>query len=48
MKVEEILKLIKKGTEEIIPEEELIKKLQKSEKTGKPLRVKYGIDPTNY
>ena len=48
MKIDEILKNIKKGTEEIIPEDELIKKLQKSEKTGKPLRIKYGIDPTNY
>lgn len=38
--------LIKRGVEEIIPEESLLKKLQKSEKSGKPLRVKYGIDPT--
>ena len=42
------LKVIRKGVEEIIPEEELIKKLDKSAKTGKPLRVKYGIDPTGY
>ena len=48
MNIEQIMKIIKKGVEEIIPENELIKKLQKSEKTGKPLRVKYGIDPTNY
>ena len=48
MSFEDNLKMIKKGVEEIIPEEELIKKLKKSEKTGKPLRVKYGIDPTNY
>jgi len=43
MKFEHELKLIRKGVEEIIPEEELIKKLEKSGKTGKSLRVKYGI-----
>lgn len=48
MKFEHELKVIRKGVEEIIPEEELIKKLVKSEKTGKPLRIKYGIDPTGY
>ena len=48
MNLEEKLKLIKKGTEEITPLDELIKKIEKSEKTGKPLRVKYGIDPTGY
>jgi tyrosyl-tRNA synthetase len=48
MNFEHELKVIRKGVEEIIPEEELIKKLEKSAKTGKPLRVKYGIDPTGY
>jgi tyrosyl-tRNA synthetase len=48
MTIEEQLKLIKKGTEEIIPIDELVTKLKKSEQTGKPLRIKYGIDPTNY
>lgn len=48
MKFEHELKVIRKGVEEIIPEEELIKKLEKSAKTGKPLRIKYGIDPTGY
>jgi len=37
------LKIIKQRVEEIVPEEELIAKLNKSKKTGKPLRVKYGI-----
>ncbi|MFA7057559.1 MAG: tyrosine--tRNA ligase [Candidatus Cloacimonadales bacterium] len=46
MKIEEQLKLLKKGTEEIVPEEQLLAKLKKSAKTGKPLRIKYGIDPT--
>ena len=48
MTLESKLQIIKKNTEEILPEDELIKKLIKSEKTGKPLRIKYGIDPTNY
>ncbi len=46
--VQDQLKMIKKGVEEIIPEDELIKKIEKSIKTDKPLRVKYGIDPTGY
>jgi tyrosyl-tRNA synthetase len=46
MKFAEEMKLIRQGVEEIIPEDELLKKLEKSEKTGKPLRIKYGIDPT--
>ncbi len=44
--VEEQLKVITRGVEKIVPEEELKQKLQKSYETGKPLRVKYGIDPT--
>jgi tyrosyl-tRNA synthetase len=44
--VEEQLALIRRGAEQITPADELIKKLQRSVRTGKPLRVKYGIDPT--
>jgi tyrosyl-tRNA synthetase len=44
--LEEQLTLIKRGAEEVIPEAELRQKLERSLKTGKPLRVKYGIDPT--
>jgi tyrosyl-tRNA synthetase len=44
--VEEQLALIRRGAEQIVPEDELRKKLQRSVQTGKPLRVKYGIDPT--
>ena len=40
--IETSLKLIRRGSEEIINEEELIAKLSK----GKPLRVKAGFDPT--
>src|SRR3954468_23587545 len=44
--VEEQLPLIRRGVEQIVPEAELVKKLEHSVATGKPLRVKYGIDPT--
>ena len=38
--------LILRGTEEIIPMEELEKKLEKSSKNNKPLKVKCGCDPS--
>lgn len=38
--------LLKRGTEEIIPETEFKAKLEKSEKTGVPLVIKAGFDPT--
>jgi len=44
--VEEQLRVIRRGTAEIFPEEELIEKLKKSREENRPLRVKYGIDPT--
>ncbi|NOX53558.1 MAG: tyrosine--tRNA ligase [Planctomycetes bacterium] len=44
--VEEQLAIIRRGTEKIVPEEELVEKLRKSYETNTPLRVKYGIDPT--
>src|SRR5215475_3679957 len=40
------LDIIRGGTEQIEPADGLRKKLEKCLKTGKPLRVKYGIDPT--
>ena len=44
--VDEQLAIIRRGVEKIVPEEELAGKLAKSRETGKPLRIKYGIDPT--
>ncbi len=44
--VAEQLAYLKKGIAEIIPEAELTAKLEKSLKTGKPLRVYLGVDPT--
>jgi tyrosyl-tRNA synthetase len=40
------LELLKARTAEVIPEEELLKKLERSQRTGEPLRVKLGIDPS--
>jgi tyrosyl-tRNA synthetase len=44
--VAEQLEMIRHGAEQIVPEAELVRKLERSVQTGKPLRVKYGIDPT--
>ncbi len=44
--INEQLDIIKKGTEELISEEELIAKLERAQKTGEPIRVKQGFDPT--
>jgi tyrosyl-tRNA synthetase len=44
--IKEQMDLIKRGASEIIPEEELIKKLEKSIKEGKALIVKLGCDPS--
>jgi tyrosyl-tRNA synthetase len=44
--VDEQLTYLKKGVAEIIREAELHTKLEKSRATGKPLRVKLGMDPT--
>ena len=38
--------VIKRGTSEIIPEEDLVKKLERSIKTKKPLNIKLGCDPS--
>ena len=44
--VKEQMALIQRGVEEIIPEEELINKLEKSRETNTPLIVKLGCDPS--
>ncbi|HEV3145480.1 MAG TPA: tyrosine--tRNA ligase, partial [Gemmataceae bacterium] len=44
--VAEQLALIRRGADQIEPFEELQRKLERSLQTRKPLRVKYGIDPT--
>ncbi len=44
--VQEQMDIIRRGASEIIPEEELVKKLEKSSVEGKPLNIKLGCDPT--
>ena len=46
MDLSEEMRLIKRGTKEIITEEELEKKLINSKKTKKPLVIKQGFDPS--
>ena len=46
MTIDEQLAYLTKGAEETIRVEELKAKLERSAKTGKPLRVKAGFDPT--
>ena len=48
MSFEAELKVIKRAVDEIIPLEDLLAKLESSAKTGTPLRIKFGIDPTGY
>jgi len=40
------MEIIRRGTEQILPEDELIAKLERSVKTSTPLRIKQGFDPT--
>jgi tyrosyl-tRNA synthetase len=47
MSAEQDLKLILKGVEEAIPEKELKDKLEESKKSGRPLRIKLGVDPSS-
>ncbi len=46
MTIKEQLKYLLRGSVELISEEELNKKLEKSKSTGVPLKVKAGFDPT--
>ncbi|AJC21124.1 tyrosine--tRNA ligase [Pandoraea pulmonicola] len=40
------LAIAKRGCDELLVEEEFLQKLARSEATGKPLRIKLGLDPT--
>jgi tyrosyl-tRNA synthetase len=46
MTIDEQIEFIKKGAVDVIREEDLRAKLESSAKTGRPLRVKLGADPT--
>ena len=45
-RVREALSISLRGTDELIPQDEWIQKLAKSEATKTPLRIKLGLDPT--
>ncbi len=45
-RVREALAVTQRGCEELIPQEDWLKKLARSEATGVPLRIKLGLDPT--
>ena len=38
--------ITRRGAEQLLPEADWLKKLQRSESTGVPLRIKFGMDPT--
>ncbi|MFJ1245011.1 tyrosine--tRNA ligase, partial [Bacillus amyloliquefaciens] len=44
--VERQLAILRRGAMEIIPEEDLRRKLERFVVTGKPLKVKLGLDPS--
>lgn len=44
--VEEALRIVKRGCDELLVESEFAGKLARSYATGKPLRIKLGLDPT--
>jgi len=45
-RVHEALAVSLRGCDELIPQDDWVKKLARSEATGKPLRIKLGLDPT--
>lgn len=47
MTPEEQLQLLTAGTAKVLSEKELLEKLRDSAKTGRPLRIKLGLDPTS-
>src|SRR5688572_31682181 len=44
--IDEQIRILGRRTERIVPEEDLRRKLQRSAQTGRPLRIKLGMDPT--
>jgi tyrosyl-tRNA synthetase len=45
-RVREALAVSLRGCDELLPEADWVRKLQRSEATGQPLRIKLGLDPT--
>ena len=44
--VRQALAVTLRGCEELIPQDDWVKKLVRAEASGKPLRIKFGMDPT--
>ncbi len=44
--VRRALEISLRGTDELLPQDEWVRKLQRSEASGTPLRIKFGLDPT--
>jgi tyrosyl-tRNA synthetase len=44
--IQHALSVSRRGCEELLPQDEWVKKLIRSEATGQPLRIKLGLDPT--
>ncbi len=44
--VEEQMEVIRRGIIQIIPEEEMVRKLEEARRARRPLRIKYGADPS--
>ena len=44
--VGQALEISLRGTHELLPQDEWLRKLQRSQVTGQPLRIKLGLDPT--
>jgi tyrosyl-tRNA synthetase len=46
IRIDDQIRVLSRRAERILNEDDLRKKLARSEKTGKPLRIKFGMDPT--
>ena len=44
--IDQQIAALSRRTERIVPEADLRAKLERSQKAGKPLRIKFGMDPT--
>ena len=45
-RVREAMAITLRGVEELLPQDEWLAKLARSQATGVPLRIKFGMDPT--
>ena len=44
--VHQALEISLRGAQELLPQDEWVKKLQRAQASGQPLRIKLGLDPT--